>query len=346
MKNGYLFLGLLLLFCNLDLHATTICEAPAPTFAQVTAVGNDHASVSWAPVLGAQSYLVSTTQDNTGFIIANEIVSGTSYTIDNLLSGEEYSISIRASYCEFGPFGAAVDVAFQTEIIVVDVILQSGCIDQINGVNDQYAAGETTTFELEETGCYLLQVQAFSNPQIEFNLAFTSLGNATALVGNFETNPANFYLLGNGPVNAVMLNAEGSVPLLTMNSIQLQWGSAMNLIWEQDVAMTLRRCSECNFTFGDETRPLISNFSPGTASGMTLELYPNPVQDQLNVLLPVPSNVEVWDLVGRKWATLGQVQPYQSYQLDVSEWPAGTYVVRWQNQNGVPEVHYFLKQGQ
>ncbi|MEL7249722.1 MAG: T9SS type A sorting domain-containing protein [Bacteroidota bacterium] len=346
MKNVYLFLGFLLLFCNLNLHAATICEAPAPTFAQVTSVGNDHATVSWAPVFGAQSYSVSTTQNNTGVIVANEIITGTSYTIDNLSSGEEYSISIRASYCEFGPYGAAVDVSFQTEIIVVDVILQSGCIDQFNGVSDQYAAGETTTFELEEIGCYLLQVQAFSNPQIEFNLAFTSLGNATALIGNYESNPTNFYLLGNGPVNAVMINAEGSVPLLSMNSIQLQLGSAMNLNWEQDVSATLRRCSECNFTLGDQTRPLISNFSLGTASDMILELYPNPVQDQLNILLPVPSQVEVWDLVGHKWVTLGQTDPLQSYKVDVSYWPVGTYVLRWRDPNDVPKVQYFLKHGQ
>ena len=272
--------------------------------------------------------------------------TSTSYTIDNLLSGEEYSISVRASYCEFGPFGAPVDVSFQTEIIVVDVILQSGCIDQLNGINDHYAAGETTTFELEETGCYLLQVQAFSNPQIEFSLAFTSLGNTSTLIGNFESNPANFHLLGNGPVNAVMINGEGSVPLLTMNSSQQQWGAAMNLNWEQDVSMSLIRCSECNFTFGDETRPLISNFNSGIVSDRILELYPNPVQDQLNILLPTPSQVEVWDLVGRKWATLGQTNPYRTYRLEVSKWPAGTYVVRWQNPNGVPEVHYFLKQGQ
>ena len=348
MKIWHLLLTLLLLNCNLNLYATTNCEAPAPAFAQVTSVGNDHATVSWSPVANAQSYLVSTSLNSSGFMIASDIVSGTTYTIDNLTSGEEYSISIQASFCDYGPFGPPQELSFQTEIIVVDVILQSGCLDQANGVEGQFTAGDITSFRLEQPGCYLMNVVSLSsNPEFEYNLAFASLGGSTTLIGNFESNPADFVLVGNGPVNGFLVNSGDLIPLLSMHSIQTQVGGAnMNIHWEQDVDMTLSRCSSCSFTYGGGTRSLISNATFGTASDMKFELYPNPVQDQLNVLLPTPSPVEVWDLVGRRWATLGQVQPNRSYRVEVSDWPTGTYLLRWLDPNGVPQVNYFLRHGQ
>ncbi len=346
MKLWHFLLSLLLLNCALNLKATTLCEAPAPAVVQATTVSNDHATISWSPVANAQSYLVSTTQINTGVIVASAIVSGTSYSVNNLTSGEDYNISIRASYCDFGPFGPPLEASFRTEIIVVDVILQSGCVDEPNAKEDEYAAGDVLNIELDVPACYLLHVESLgTEPQFEFSLAFTSLKKTRVTIGNLESNPGNFALLGNGPVNGVLLNSGGTIPLLTIKSVYQQGVSYANIVWQQNVATTLVRCSSCNFSWGGGIQPFIADGTPSTTSDAMFQLYPNPVKEQLNIKLPAPAQVEVWDMVGRKWATLGQREPHQFYSVDVNDWPPGTYIVRWCVPNRPPEARYFLKHG-
>lgn len=345
MNARHLLILLTILSIGLSLSASTVCEAPAPASGQIIDQASDFASVSWSAVPNALSYQVETTETSTGTLVASEVVYNTTYSRGNLNPGEEYSFNIRASYCQHGPFGEGLAIHFQTEVIVVDVILQMECAE---GTTDtgSYSVGDIMTIDLSEGGCYQLSVKTLtSNPQIEIDLAITRMnnGNGPVLIGNFASNPNEFNMYGNGPVAGVMNFDEGNLPLFNMNSINILGNTYLRAGWLQDVEVTLTRCPSCELTLGGGMHPLEMEGDIEPETPISVKLAPNPVQDVLQLDLDVAGQVEIWDMTGRRWASLGKENPQVHYNLDVRNWPAGTYIVRWHSPDNPPGVQYFLK---
>ena len=85
---------------------------------------------------------------------------------------------------------------------------------------------------------------------------------------------------------------------------------------------------------------LIKEFRPAATDGVTdwkdergLDIYPNPAVDQVQLRVSeawAGQTYQVMDLQGRVWAQ-GQLQSGQT--LDVTSWPAATYLLHAQSEN-------------
>jgi len=73
---------------------------------------------------------------------------------------------------------------------------------------------------------------------------------------------------------------------------------------------------------------LLSAPSP---NGLSIQFFPNPVQDRLTVRLPAAEGqLEIWSAFGQPiWEAAAQ----QSQQINVAQWVPGLYILRWQGQS-------------
>ncbi len=138
----------------------------------------------------------------------------------------------------------------------------------------------------------------------------------------------------------------------------------LNLDWERiyggdafyyvhDIAqLNTNNIAISGFRYFDETDVfegflLIVNEEDGTVANETVfagpprlsvEVFPNPVTDRVNLRLPAtynatPSRLSVFDAAGRLMIDRTNDRARQS--IDVSSWPKGTYSLRWVTDRGI-----------
>ena len=93
--------------------------------------------------------------------------------------------------------------------------------------------------------------------------------------------------------------------------------------------------SSCEAFDRGEVEDYTINITAGTTStilipeGISLEVYPNPASDVLNIHIPGNSdelNIQVFNSTGSLVEMYTQSRPYA--QLDVSSYPSGMYFIR------------------
>ena len=52
---------------------------------------------------------------------------GFSYTFNNLIPGHHYEAKVRASSCQYGPWGDSIEIEFFTPDIIIDDVAQNSC---------------------------------------------------------------------------------------------------------------------------------------------------------------------------------------------------------------------------
>jgi hypothetical protein len=93
---------------------------------------------------------------------------------------------------------------------------------------------------------------------------------------------------------------------------------------------------------------IISSRSRRAAQAAPLLIYPNPVRDQLDIQLrtgqPAIQSLTILNAVGQTVWEASSNNPTQFWQIDTSILPAGIYVVRWTDKDGLQAAEKIVKE--
>lgn len=338
----FLFAVVSLMFPVL-LSANSFCVAPAPSSGHITEQGNDFASIDWDAVPGALSYEVTTTDTDNGQVVAQVIVTNNNHTQGSLIAGSHYEIEVRSSYCTAGPYGEPLSFNVHTDIVIVDIILQMQCVEEVNTSQTPVLAGDETILDIQENGCYRIQLETdvTGEPKtVEIGLKLAS--NGQLLAGNLEGNPSEFEMTGQGPVLGRFASGDENIQLfsLAMNQQGPQYRS-INFEWLAEADININYCSNCQFVYDNDRDKL--QMEEEQSQAVNIKMHPNPVNSLLQLQIPQEGQVQVYDLNGKQWFYADAFGENQTMALDVNSWPSGTYILRWHQADLPPLVQYFLK---
>jgi hypothetical protein len=351
----------ILVFCSMFIagisgFAQQNCKAPAPADLHVVEAGHDYITVAWTPVLGADSYRVTTTP--TGSSILTSTTSFTTnpyFTQTGLDPGETYTISVQASYCHEGPYGQASSIVAKTSIVIVDIVFQLDVCNDADAVEEEFAPNDQLVLEIPSNSraCHFLQgeVLASSGGPIPFLFAMTNHGGAQLGLSYAPAMTPQFRIGGIGPaVGEYLPYSISPFPFNTnvdweeLFTLEAEYDDTGNMAaiitWSQNVTAATSVCNSC--VRGGGVAPLQgSGSSPQTATAFSL--YPNPVRNRLELELPSAGHFEIWSITGRRFYA-GTVQEGASMiGLNVEHLPAGSYFLRWYGHEEVPITKQFLK---
>ena len=129
------------------LHALAAGLTPAQPASINATPGDQQASLTWAPSLGATGYVIEQTDLSSGLVQRLPgVVTGTSFTATSLATGQWYSFRVI-------PVNGSVEGAPSNPIQVRTTGYQ-GAYDHYYVLGDSYSAGEGTDQYTGVTGCY------------------------------------------------------------------------------------------------------------------------------------------------------------------------------------------------
>ncbi|MEL7222675.1 MAG: T9SS type A sorting domain-containing protein, partial [Bacteroidota bacterium] len=109
--------------------------------------------------------------------------------------------------------------------------------------------------------------------------------------------------------------------------------------WHSDMLLNIYYCEDCELIRPAGARP--ADITTKEIDG--IKIFPNPVANLLQLQIPKEGFIEIWDLTGRRWFSAKSDED-QNFEIDSSNWPPGTYTLRWNDiDNNPPEIRLFLK---
>ena len=346
MKYGYILHTLFFaLFTNFVLAQGT-CPAPAPSQLNVVSSSHTEIELDWPSVSGSQAYMLRTIDATTGIAINLDTIVTEGYLQENLNPGQEYIFEVSSSYCVAGPFGDPIVLQSPTNIVVVDIIFQFECMDLTEEqTTEQIEAGESSSIPINPDGCYIV---TFPNPNDDGETFSLLIGNSSSnsiFVGDFANNPDDFVLDGSGPLNGSVQHPRNrtDIELFSMQMIKTGRGTNVEIACEIDTEVTVVYCNECSWS-DNGLQPGFGLESYTPSSNTVLTIYPNPANDLFTIeMTNEGATVEVFDMNGRQWFRQS-LEGSSSLQIDASNWPSGTYIVRSKSNEQAPLLQHFLKQ--
>ena len=102
------------------------CEAPPPNYFNVTNVSPTSITLAWGPVFTqpVTHYFQLEGFDNTNSTALPTVyTTAWGYTYAGLTPGHNYTFTLRASYCESGPYGDPIITNSNSGVIIVDLVI-------------------------------------------------------------------------------------------------------------------------------------------------------------------------------------------------------------------------------
>lgn len=349
MKYGYILTTLFCLLATTPTFTQTTCPGPAPN--QFTVVSQTHTEIelAWQTVTAAQVYEIRTYEAGTGNLINTDTTSVEHFLQDGLQPGGVYNFELRSSYCANGPFGPAAQLTAQANIVVVDIIFQFECLDQMDdGQVETVEVGDLTMIEMPEdqNGCYILSFTNPNNPSGTLSLILSNDFQNQLNVGSLASNSPDLQLAGNGPLVG-MINEPLQPRPSPMFSMEMKTEEGLDPLvtvqWEQATDVSVVYCSDCGYSAPGmgltQEESTIDRVS-------TMKIHPNPAQDGIQIFTqPMDGTLEVFDLSGRLWyqRELTAEQATDGQRISVSEWPNGAYFARFRSAGSPPIIQSFMK---
>lgn len=350
MKYGYIFTLFLFLSMQCFSFAQSTCPGPAPGQFTVTYQSHTEIGLAWQAVSGAQAYEIRTYDATSGTLISTDTVTTEQYLQAGLQPGTSYDFELRSSFCENGPFGIAAQLTAQSNIVVVDIIFQFECLDQMdNGVAETVQAGELTMIEMpeEETGCYILSFTNPNEPDSVLSLVLSTDFHNQLNVSSFADNSDNLRLSGDGPLTGMLSTSVQARPS-PMFSLEMrvedETDATVAVQWEQATEVTVVYCSSCHLS--GSNMGLIRNSSPQAEALAVLRVHPNPAQEVINIQIDTEAGIlEIFDLSGRLWhrKDLSPAASFQQLEVLINDWPNGAYFARIRSAHAPPVIRPFMK---
>lgn len=329
-----------------SLSAMINCPAPAPASGAIVNEGETSIELRWEEVPGAMSYEVTTIDlSESGGTVLTSIIGGNEILQDDLETGKEYQFEIRASYCGGGPYGEdPLVLRAATTIVIVDVILQIDCDEDPEIIfSGSVSSGDHTNLEIptDDEGCYLFEFSTQDlDPNVELEMVLTTNQQGGLTLNNLVSNINNFQLSGKRPVKGEIDDGfNKNILLLDADARKKKDNFQTVFNWYEDMELTISYCADCELIMPVPGRP--DNTSTKEISA--IKIYPNPIANLLQLQIPRKGFVEIWDLTGRRWFST-ESDDYENIEIDSSNWPSGTYTLRWNDHNNnPPEIKLFLK---
>lgn len=343
MNYGYILTTLLsLAVCTVGLSQTS-CPGPAPSDFGVASQTHTTIELEWEDVLSAQSYEIRTFDANTNTLINVDTIVTNSYLQENLQPGGTYDFELRSSYCLTGPYGTSSTLTSNTNIVVVDIIFQMECLDDINnGSMEEVEAGSQTTIEISpnDEGCYIMSLNDPTEPDSLILLLLDTDFENQLFVGDFAGNSEGFNMSGDGPLYANIGSERDnrSMDLFEMRMAKYRGNVAVEINWQADMDMMIIYCEDCGES---DPNPELQAI-PERSAAAAIQAYPNPAKDQLTIYTPETRNgqLEIIDTSGRRWHSSSN---HSGLPIDLSNWPQGVYFIRWSAPESAPVIQQFLK---
>ncbi len=342
---------IILFLCSVfSLQAAIRCQAPAPESINIDHQEQTSTTISWAAVDEADYYRVVVSEFHSGRLVERvQLSSQTTYTVTDLTPGVTYQYDVKASSCEQGPYGPPASVVLGGT--VVDIIFQlttkgdAGLffVDEVEGEFNL-----TMPFNPGSPSCYVVQGETtdLASNNTTFEFAINAGGGPTSL-GYLRSNRDDFFVTdGPNPI-AGKLDLGGpntlddTKTLFTLESTNFAEGPDMSMNILEPMHLTITGHEVCRFE--KDRNQLLGQGNIATPE-QAIDIYPNPVQDRLQVELPETGRVEIWDFAGRHWYSREAVESGVKQEVDVQAWPVGAYTLRWYPPNDqTPVVKYFMK---
>lgn len=185
---------------------------------------------------------------------------------------------------------------------------------------------------ITSTGCIILPTS-----MADLRVECTSLGPKIQWESTSEAENANFEVLGS--MDAIAFTPLGKVEA---ENRRAEWTDQEGIVQFYRLRRTLAN--------GDSEESAVVPAPFGCAPNGTLELFPNPSRGRLSVVAKLPGSgeavFEVFDACGRKVAPklLSSSQNSGEFrqELDLSDWPAGIYLVKCSGSDKVLNRHFLL----
>lgn len=304
------------------------CALPPPTFISEVAVSSTTITVDWSPVTGAASYEVSAVDLSSNTLVWQAVVSTTTHMVEGLSPNREYEISVSASSCSNGPFGAPISLESKTSIIIVDIILQSRCQEGVPYSIQPNTSIQSETFFLSKGNCIKVAGEVLPNSsQIPFEVFIMPDHSTLSVHAGVPSNIAGHVKVsGNGPLFGEFKDANTTMGWEELFQadvfFQTNQGTRLELFWRETVGVSLNVCTECLFE-GMEPLPKRSSGATETA----LFVSPNPSRDHIRFSLPSDTEqITIFDVNGKIWYQ--QSLNAGKHEIDIAHAPPGTYFIR------------------
>lgn len=339
MNAKYFFLIVLFLCSVLTLQATSRCAAPAPRSASIDHQEQTSTTISWSNVPNARSYQIVMSELYSRTVLETvQISAQTTYTFARQTPGVVYHYEISASYCNGGTYGFATDIISGTAI--VDIIIQ--LVTQGHGAqfNAALPSGIGFPFNFSPSAplCYIVNgVTTAESPNVAFNFALRAGNEEPIRIGDLGPGISNFWMTGANPIEA----HSGSINLFWLHATNFEDGPDLILTPHTPLDLAITLYDDCEFLDGMTE---LQGHDDVARPEQAIDIYPNPVQDLLQVQIPETGTVEIWDFAGRQWYSREATESVTKQEVDVEAWPTGTYMLRWYPPNKQePVVQYFMK---
>lgn len=310
-----------------------------PSWINITNIQSTSALASWGAVFPGAWYQVELKNMNTGLVVDLAITQATSRTYTGLLPGTHYRVTVKASSCNAGPFGAGNSADFHTPTIIIDDIVNLDMGQQAPDQQSGFLTADHLIMQSQFTICiYKVGMLPPANPLDEVFHAYIKLANGHffeflmfATLDNLvyqsfsplrvpNTDWQVQYFDENG--NQILVAPQGSkVATLKVRHLESnQWVekmaiSSINMKSQQTVmplAVTLQNGVEFYHSVNESNicSPSNVNFqAPGGGSSVLTSTHaegsvkPNPFGDYLHLDVPgfesTPSVVRIFDFSGR-----------------------------------------------
>lgn len=323
---------------------TTLTPCGTPTDLETSSITTESATVSWEAVSGASSYnLEYQTSSSSNWITVS--TTGTSYSITGLASGTTYNFEVQ-TICSSGSSAYSTEGTFTTISSNEGTYCTSTGLSTVFEYINEVAFGSFSNVSGNNNG-----YSNYTNLVIPFASGTTKSFTLTPGY-NYGSSPEYWVIYIDYNKNGVFTDpgeevfVSGAVTGSLSGSINIPSGLSGTTVMRiaMDYSGTATPCG--SYAYG-ETEDYTVNLSatasllpgedvtpaPSPVTGIPAPfIYPNPVSDQLTVVLTpvrdVESKIEILSIMGQVVLTQVPASTDRETIINVAELPAGVYLVR------------------
>lgn len=345
------------------------CEAPPPGYLNATGITPTSVTLAWGPTFSVPSvnFQVDGFDNTNSTPLPTVYTSSWTHTYTGLTPGHNYTFSVRASYCENGPYGAPVYTNTNTGIIIVDLVI--GIQECSPNTSRIITPGEPFNIGVQSsstappqtlTNAYTAEFY-YNGKYFKFSLGFVpSTSTVYKEIEQGSDQLFSFISQNNGAAAACTYNS--TVPIFTVSYINSRGSTASMVGLQMNFNESVSNFKFCgnylpqSLAGSDALMPEEAEApaAEGRVTGVDYQAYtisPNPfstgVQFRYKLDAAGPVKVALYDATGRLVAQpestpFKEPGQYETY-IDGTLLPAGVYFLRLQT-GETYQNHTLIKQ--